>query len=992
MSRLLLIENVFEKDALRVIEFEGPITPVLQSLFTSFPEHGHLFFGHVSEDNRILVNTPEQVAQLNAMSGDFYMVNAPGSFIPAIVWYIIGAIVLSVLLRPKIPNISQRNTQQSSPNNELSERTNQARPGQRIPDIFGLVRSTPDMIAQTYSRYMNNIEHEVSLMCIGRGYYAVLDARDDTTPISQITGSQLEVYDPGYSVGLDEPFYVINGKINEDFPTLFPSKSNSVNGQTLRAPNNRSVAGEMYGRSDGSITMWWPKDKDKDFDFRKVFETGDLITLTMGDQDDSSIPPQTTNAAIQPTPYNGIYITAATKPPLLALGSFGQTLTITSGTFSIMDSVQVGTEPNPAYPADPSAPETLPVYAVQLVRIIDLSGTYTVNSVSSSGSYYLIQFENPQAVAADWQYVLNPSSPTQTIPYANRMITVLAPGTTFNLSGAYTAGTVNQYQLYFNNPVNVNGYWATLPASDADAAKNHFNGIMAITGQQQTIGPFIIDVAQDGALLLNFIALNGIYKDDGQKQYSFMVSIEITYWLVDADGNALGPEETQQHDMLGSAVTTETVADSKFILALAGGKYKVQCRRISDTDLAFKGQVVDEVKWSALYALAPAKLMYNDVTIVKMVQAATAGALAIKERKLNMLVERKLPVFNPSTGLFDPMVKTMRAEDAFIWCLADKYIGAMTLDDFDGQQILDTLKSVRDYFNIGDYPSAPTEFCYTFDKDNTTVEETLQMIANAAFCTAYRGDGKIKLNFLKNDSQAVLLFNHRNKLPNSETRAFRFGTENQKEGVQYVWVNPTDDSLSNMTYPPGAPTWNLKKVESVGVRNEWQATLHAAREWAIVKYQYLSTEFDALSHGELLMFNDVILISNNTSFKTYDGEVMSQNGAQITTSQPLDDILGKRVLVFLQLPDKLVQMIEGNVTGVNTITLLSAPNMPLVTDLDSYSRSGYQAVAWENVNDEPLLFLVTEVTPNNNNSVKIKAAVWDEKLFEGDGKYWPQQT
>ena len=90
-------------------------------------------------------------------------------WVPFIISVVVS--VASMLLMP-MPNINQQSAP-PSPNNALAQRTNRQRLGGRIADIFGTGWSFPDLIAPTYSVYINHDETEYSLMCVGRGYYGI---------------------------------------------------------------------------------------------------------------------------------------------------------------------------------------------------------------------------------------------------------------------------------------------------------------------------------------------------------------------------------------------------------------------------------------------------------------------------------------------------------------------------------------------------------------------------------------------------------------------------------------------------------------------------------------------------------------------------------------------------------------------------------------------------------------------------------------------------
>lgn len=158
-------------------------------------------------------------------------------------WVIIGvsvavSLAATFLLAPKMPDMGNQ-SQPPSPNNALAARTNSQRLGGRIPDIFGEVWSVPDLIAPTYSVYIDHKEVEYSYMCVGRGKHEVKRALDDTTPVSQVAGSGVLIYDP--DTGLeDAPVKAFGEQFdpNEaEFARLAAKRYTSVNGQELIASN-----------------------------------------------------------------------------------------------------------------------------------------------------------------------------------------------------------------------------------------------------------------------------------------------------------------------------------------------------------------------------------------------------------------------------------------------------------------------------------------------------------------------------------------------------------------------------------------------------------------------------------------------------------------------------------------------------------------------------------------------------------------------------------
>src|SRR5574344_2390470 len=145
-----------------------------------------------------------------------------------------------IIKQPRQPNTNQ---QAVSANNSLTDRTNKPRPYDRVYDICGTVQSIPSDLMQSYSRYdENHKEYQYGYYYIARGFVdtppsGITDG--DTLP-SPISGSAANVYDPFTSPNNSTPRLIIGHKITE--PLFISSRSNAVDGITLKAPNQYTVA------------------------------------------------------------------------------------------------------------------------------------------------------------------------------------------------------------------------------------------------------------------------------------------------------------------------------------------------------------------------------------------------------------------------------------------------------------------------------------------------------------------------------------------------------------------------------------------------------------------------------------------------------------------------------------------------------------------------------------------------------------------------------
>lgn len=283
------VELVVFRNAFNLSEFEcykgDDVEQLLRQAFgNGLSKNVHLYHNDIS--NEVTPKTPQDVDKVMRLNGRIYAVVKPMGLDP-VSWVIIGvSVALSVaaaflMPMPTIPN--QSSNQPPSPNNALAARTNKQRLGGRIPDIFGTVWSVPDLIAPTYSVYVNNREVEFSYMCVGRGRFNVTEALDDTTPINQVFGSSVYIYDPDDSLN-DTPDFLFGLAMTSDeaaLSRLAVKRYTSVNGQLLPPPDNYVVLDKAVFRANGII-------EQSGFNFVSQFEVGNILTIVQSNPTESA--------------------------------------------------------------------------------------------------------------------------------------------------------------------------------------------------------------------------------------------------------------------------------------------------------------------------------------------------------------------------------------------------------------------------------------------------------------------------------------------------------------------------------------------------------------------------------------------------------------------------------------------------------------------------------------------------------------------------------
>jgi hypothetical protein len=985
LKRLTIIPDNLDH-ASKLVFTDVDLEKTLTTVFPGkFPDNGRIYHGNVCLGNDVTPHDQASIDKLLAIEDELYVIVFPG-WVALPYLFAVGVAAAAYLLAPSVPEpppVLARNEQSSSPNNELSDRANRARINGRIPDIYGTVRSTPDLIAAPYKIFENNREVEYAFMCVGRGPYDIDDVRDGDTLVRNIPGSTIQVYAPYTSPNRlgDTPELTIGTPIQ--VPLLSARRSNSVNGQVLRPPNTATFTGIGNVRfTTPNVIELFPNNVE---DFTKFFVEGDTLTITDA----------TMTAGV---PVNESVTCWATETDRHVVFTVGRAIAAYDYAFapgSLVFEIRNEDAVNGLFTAGASIVLTQTFGPVG----IDLSGTYDILTVeiidpktdpANTGSestiftradapaYLVVQLDSPVSVNSDWN-LLNDSD------NFNRMnLFVFSVGHeagqsyNLNLNGTYTIVSVTKEVITLDDPVSVNGDWATV----ATHGSTPWLSPTLTSAGDKWIGPFILTDTQLHTLYCNFVAQQGLYKDDGLTQEAASVEIEVEAWPVDEDDVQLFDSETFRITMLGSTTLKETLSQTlKARFTTFYGRTAVRARRVTETDEVFDGQVVDEVRWRDVYSIASVgeQVDFGNVTTVQSVTFATASALAVKERKLNMLVSRRIPTF-AAGALTSTLAASSEAWLIFAAICRDRYLGNRSVDELDLQAMSDTADEVETYFGT----DLVRYFNYTFDKDNTSFEEMANSVANAMFCTPYRRGNVIRLSFEKETDDSVLLFNHRNKVPGTERRSISFGgPAGDYDGVEYTYVDPSDDSINTVFIPPDFAAVNPKKVESVGVRNHLQAYFHVWRIWNRMQYQNMSIQFEALQEAEIILRNDRILVTDGTRSGTQDGEVFEVDGTELTLSQEVDLTADPPYTIFLQHYDGSVESLGITAgTNANQVVLEDPPLLPLVTEKNMSVRTGYIIVGA--TEPRQLAFLVSEKEPEGPITTNVKAINYDARYYSND--------
>lgn len=1008
MNRVVICDNAMLPATWRTFEVEGDIRPVLEQNFSAWPDNAHIYHNYVAKSHEVTPHTESDVERLGMLKGTFYVVIYPEGFavILAVIAIAVAAvsIALAFLLRPKTPN-----TQEQSPNNQLSDRQNQERMNQRIPDIYGELWATPDLIQLPYRIFENQREVEYCYMCIGRGYFDVQAVRDDQTLVELIDGESAEVYGPFTSPNSgDAPQLRIGTAINK--PVLVVKKSSAVNGQILLAPN------AFQFKSNKNILFISPDTikatSGSGIDFTNFFSAGTLtdphyLILTGANANNpagsatinldgtfeiTSVAPDTIVLA-NPATVNSNWSLLAGLPG-------GQSIPET-----VEGMVQIGSNwIGPIIVDDPAAEEIWCNFVAQ-------NGLWWIDDDGNQQPYPVILNIEITAIDSSFNPVGLPSYYGVTMPgsaYVRSLIgttqhcilpfkgacqvRVRRITNTDTRKGQQFSDQTQWRDLYSVSHVSSSGQSVAVLGTACPWSATP-NPTMSVTGLYPATGTAPASVAVVAGKTIRISYASGVASIGGSfASYDSSGTPGTNGRTGGQIGSKIpGTNPFNAHSLLGCfADAGGVIVDDPFYI----GNSFTAVVPVGATQLLMG--MDDGTTWSDNYGSWIMSVNtdvsiggdFGNVTTIQTKTWPTQDALAIKERKINCLVTRMIEDWNASSGTYTQRIPTKSVADAFINMALDEYIGRRDITELDTVDIFNQKAAIDAYFGT----TLCSDFCYTFDDSKVSFEEMCNNLGMACFVNAYRRGKILSLFFEKATANSLLLFNHRNKIPNSETRTVTFGGPTENDGLELTYNEPNAPNTPNIDtpytlyFPPDQSAKAPKKITAAGIRNLVQAKTLGWRLYNKLIYQNTVTEFEGLQESALLILNNRILVADNTRTKTQDGYVKDQSGLTLTLSQKVTFVGGRTYTIFLLHYDQSVEgiIITAGVTPYEVV-LATAPSLPCVTDLEKAVQTNYLIV-----DDSPTrkaAFLLTGKSAKTATTYNVSAANYDDRYYEHDSDF-----
>ena len=906
-----------------------------------------LYKDDICAQNDVTPKTKEQAWVLKDASGLYQVVchaGDPGTIMIAAAILSVATAVYTYMNMPKPPK--DLGGVNGSTNNSLAQRQNQHRVGGRVPDIYGKVKSIPDLIAPVYRYYRNNIQVEECLLCIGTGYFDIkqADIKEGETPVNAIEGASLSIYEPNQSLLSPTPQI----KIGEAFNTvpLVTKQVSSIDGkQTLLSPNtNRLLFNKITVNSNvisfgESVRTEYKQSWDTTTEKFKVslanipvdpvqyFNTGEKIIingLQFGAAQDEAI---SGNTDVDMT---GV-LTISSKKDIALVNNFKKIR---------VSSLLVN---------DPAKGQ------------LDLSGEFAVSNITKSGSANAWFYE---VTLADGFKDVNSNYLLMTDNAVSVISAVFTDNTSnIDLDGTYTIASIADRKITLVNPASINPNWNRLGELTAQQISDFSNKAISIAGTKDNyVGWYYAGNKDSIGMMLNFVAQNGIYQGDKAKQ----VAIRVEYQMV-VDGVPTGEIYKHGEVMQGVANNRNAIGLTINKRLPQPGQFRFRVKR--DNDNGNAADLIDDVTFESAYSYYEStKTAYPLDTVVRLRRLAIGSGTNASE--LNMIVARRI---NTANGF----VATSNFADIVTAMATDTYIGRMQANEVDTAALKAVSNEVMNYFGT----DKAAEFNYTFDDTNASYQEMVAFVAEAVFCNARRENGQHYFAFERQNTNSLLLFNHRNMKPDSLTVSEAFGIKDNHDGVELKWRNPDDNYAEAVIKLPDSLRTNYKTIETRGVTNYAQAWFIANRTWNKLKYGRKAIEFGAYGEADLVTRMDRIAVVDSTVPILCSGEIEAQNNLVLSLDYPLPDTSLTGLTIHLQLKNGVVDVIDiGSIIDEYTVQLARIPMQPLVVDgvthttfaITKSNSSGFDA------------YLVEEKSASSMFESSITATKYDDRYYQND--------
>ncbi len=489
---------------------------------------------------------------------------------------------------------------------------------------------------------------------------------------------------------------------------------------------------------------------------------------------------------------------------------------------------------------------------------------------------------------------------------------------------------------------------------------------------------WFIAVANDAGTTTNLIEIDlvlpqGLYRqDDKGRLRKVTITAEFEYILIDDEGNETGAWTNLVN--FSKSLATQNAKRFTISVDVPYARYKVRGRRTNNASNSHK--VADTLLWESLRAYLPNVGNYGQVTMLAVKARATANLNDQSERKFNLYVTRKLPVYNTGTETW-----TTQATRNPIWALCDIFRATYGANLAQKYLDLDSLAATAATLD-----TEQAWFDWVFDSEST-VWEAAKVTSRAVRGVPLLSPSQVYIQLDREKTVVQHLFNGENIIEDSFERNVTLWKPEEYDSIEVEYRDPDTWKQERVVCAlPGSFGDKPKKIILSGVTNRDKAFHEGMYLISSKKYQREELKFSTGVEGLLATYGDLIKVDFDTLgiSESVGGLVESIEADNVTINLSREVVFNGAYSYRLFIRGK-----DGTPYGPYTVT--AGANANQVVSSSAVSEN----IVFNSFAEAPLFIfgrsvsfakdcVITGLRPSDNDTVEINAVVYDARVYAYD--------
>jgi hypothetical protein len=391
---------------------------------------------------------------------------------------------------------------------------------------------------------------------------------------------------------------------------------------------------------------------------------------------------------------------------------------------------------------------------------------------------------------------------------------------------------------------------------------------------------------------------------------------------------------------------------------------------------------VDECVITRIKSKLPNVENYGPFSMVAMKLTATEDINANNSDRFNMLLERKLPIWD-GTNWSAPTVTR-----SITWAIADLWMAT-----YGGSNPYTTI-DLDKFIELDNFWSARGDTFDGFFDQKLGLMEAIQKVARVGRAKpVILNNGKLSLVRDEELTTATAFFGPQNMLKDSFSIEYEISDNSSYDGIRLKYLDEDDNYAPAYVVSEDVTSSKLKEIDFFGCVNYEQAWRECQYLTAVFQLQRQKIEFSTEFDGYIPLVGDLISVSQDLADWASSGYVENKNNLEITTSEPLDFSGGGTYYIEFRRRN-------GSVSGPYVVTQGSdeytailqsdVTDMTFYTTVSSIERTYY---AFGGANNFTKKSIVTEIIPKGVDKTTVKCIPYIDAIYTADeGTIPPKPT